>query len=78
MRKLSLIFIFLIYCIIDQSAGKDAEPLIDDESILDPLIVGGNDARLGQFPYFVSIRFGVALSHGCGVKYMIKIKSKKL
>ncbi|KAL7020964.1 hypothetical protein ACKWTF_011690 [Chironomus riparius] len=31
-----------------------------------PRIVGGNDAALGQFPYFMSIRYGDTLRHGCG------------
>lgn len=29
-------------------------------------IVGGNDASEGQFPYFVSFRYGEEWAHGCG------------
>ncbi|XP_070503744.1 chymotrypsin-2-like [Chironomus tepperi] len=31
-----------------------------------PRIVGGNNAAAGQFPYFMSIRYGETLNHGCG------------
>lgn len=40
--------------------------LAESESEIEPSIVGGRDAVLGQFPYFMSIRYGAALSHGCG------------
>lgn len=36
------------------------------EAAVSPFIVGGNNATVGQFPYFVSIRYGTALTHGCG------------
>jgi secreted trypsin-like serine protease len=40
--------------------------LAESKSAIAPSIVGGSDAALGQFPYFMSIRYGAALSHGCG------------
>jgi secreted trypsin-like serine protease len=32
--------------------------LFSVEANIQPSIVGGNNATLGQFPYFVSIRYG--------------------
>ncbi|KAG5672750.1 hypothetical protein PVAND_002847 [Polypedilum vanderplanki] len=43
-----------------------AVALVESRSAIAPSIVGGRDAQLGQFPYFMSIRYGAALSHGCG------------
>jgi secreted trypsin-like serine protease len=43
-----------------------AVTVAESKTAIAPSIVGGNDAQLGQFPYFMSIRYGAALSHGCG------------
>lgn len=46
---------------------------------IDPFIIGGRDAVLGQFPYFASIRYGDLLEHGCGAgilntRWLITVK----
>lgn len=50
------IVLFVIFAIV---LGASAETV-------EQLIVGGNDAAPGQFPYFVSFRYGAIWQHGCG------------
>lgn len=52
----------------------------ESKTAIAPSIVGGNDAQLGQFPYFMSIRYGAGLTHGCGsgilnVRFAITVSS---
>lgn len=49
---------FLLFCCVINNA--------ESRVAISPSIVGGQNATVGQFPYFVSIRYGTALSHGCG------------
>lgn len=55
-RKMWRILVLIACCVA----------LAESNSAISPFIVGGNNATVGQFPYFVSIRYGTALTHGCG------------
>lgn len=67
MKTVSLIlFVFCTSSIVEASSKYARISFPNDETLITPRIVGGKDAKDGQFPYQVSLRTRFSQQHFCG------------